>query len=57
MNGFLDNISSKHIVERLRKIGDNYNDYNLDKIYIVSKFYESVSQKTYRDWETINTAL
>lgn len=57
VNGFLDNISSKHIVERLRKIGDNYNDYNLDKIYIVSKFYESVSQKTYRDWETINTAL
>ena len=57
VNGFLDNISSKHIVERLRKIGDNYNGYNLDKIYIVSKFYESVSQKTYRDWETINTAL
>ena len=53
----MDNISSKHIVERLRKIGDNYNGYNLDKIYIVSKFYESVSQKTYRDWETINTAL
>lgn len=30
VNGFLDNISSKHIVERLRKIGDNYNGYNLD---------------------------
>ena len=35
VNGFLDNISSKHIVERLRKIGDNYYGYNLDRFILL----------------------
>ncbi len=57
VNEFLNNLESKNIAERLRNIGQNYNKYELDKIYISSKNFETVSQKVYGDWNTIDSAL
>lgn len=57
VNEFLKNVGQKNIIERLQLIGENYDKYELEKIYVSSKYYETVSQKVYKDWNVINSAL
>ncbi len=57
VNEFLSDVEEKGIIERLQKIGENYDKYELDKVYIAGKYYETFSQKVYKEWNTINSAL
>lgn len=57
VNGFIKNIKNNNIIERLLKLGTETEQYDLNKIYISSQSYETVSIAIGGTWETIRNCL
>ena len=57
LNEFLSDLASKKILERVKKIGENVSEYEINKIYIQSKNFENFSSFMCGNWQIINDSL
>lgn len=56
-NSFIDEITNQKILERITTLFENFNIYDLKKIYISGKSYASVSKQIVGDWSLIDKCL
>lgn len=57
VNAFISNVNSKDIFARLKLLGESVGEYDLSRIYISGKYYESLSICISGKWDVIKNCL
>ena len=57
VNIFIKEINDKKVLEKIIKLSDNYNKYDTNKIYVSSKYFESLSIFMCENWRTLDEAI
>lgn len=57
VNAFISNVNSKDIFARLKILGESVGEYDLSRIYISGKYYESLSICISGKWDVIKNCL
>ena len=57
VNAFISNVNSKDIFARLKLLGKSVGEYDLSRIYISGKYYESLSICISGKWDVIKNCL
>lgn len=57
INTFIRDINDKNLLEKTIALSEKYNEYDLNRIYISNKYFESVSIFMCENWRTLNDAI